>query len=376
MLITINTHCRCWVYDVMPRAPEKLKAPCPCFVCNGGLRQLRTVRLHASYEAADRVIIDETSVFPINIEQGREMDWGEADDLQDDNGHPRLRRITQDTIDLLHAYDTYFAKEDEMDAALWPDDANAPTLGMLITMHLDWISTFRVSDVSAGHVWATIRSLLGTGSPDGPLATCTYARILKFVDIHKLETVEKIPVCPCGKVIYHDFTDPKLQEIYPHSAASTREGCAICGLSKFVPGTMVPRKVVYYISPETWLRDLYQRADLAPLLRNDVDPATFSEGSLRRSEGYRQKVTDNPHMSSDPRHAPLVGHADGGPYFKDLKAGGAWFFILRHACLPDAILLDQSLAHMPLIIPSTHWEDALLPGSKTERDGLFRKKKG
>ena len=195
------------------------------------------------------------------------------------------------------------------------------------------------------------------------------------MDIHKLESVEKIPVCPCGLVIYHDFVDPQLQEIYPHSS-SERTGCAKCGLSKCVPGTAIPRKVVYYISPEIWLRDLYQRADLAPLLRNDVDPATFSEGSLRRSEGYKHKVTDNPHMYSDHRHAPLVGHADGGPYFKDLKAGGAWFFILRHACLPDEILLDQSLAHMPLIIPSTHWQDDFLPGSKTERDGKFHKHKG
>jgi hypothetical protein len=354
------------------------KQPCPCFICNGQMRQKRTVATHAHYEAAARIQIDSTSVFPIDIEMGRDIDWDDTDDYRDDQGRPRLRRITSDTRDLLQAYDLYFAKEDDMDKVLWEEDDNAPTLGILITMHLDWISTFRVSDVSAGHVWATMRSLLnGSGDPGNPLAGTTYTRILKFVAKHKLNTVEKIPVCPCGEVIYYDFTDPQILEIYKYCSATERDSCARCGLTKCVPGTQVPRQVIYYISPEVWLKDLYQRGDLAHLLRNDVDPATFSTGSVRRSEGYRQKVTDNPRMNSDPRHAPIVGHADGGPYFKDLNGGGAWFFILRHACLPEAILLDQSLAHMPLIIPNARWEDNEIEDSPTkERDGIYVKKQG
>jgi hypothetical protein len=313
-------------------------------------------------------------VFPIDIENGREIDW-EA--LDDGDGQPRLRRVTQDTRDLLEPYDVYFAKEDMLDQALWPDDVEAPTLGLLITMHLDWISTFRVSDVSAGHVWATIRSLLNGTESASPLSTTTYSRILRFVKQHKLETIEKIPVCPCGEVIYHDFCNAELLKINNFCSATDRAGCAICGLSKYIPGTQVPRKVIYYISPEVWLRDLYQRSDLAVMLRNDEDPASFSKGSLRRSEGYKKKVTDNSRMNADPRHAPLVGYADGGPYFKDLKGGGAWFFILRHACLPEAIALDQSLAHMTLIIPSEHWEDTPIPKTNTgETDGIFIKKRG
>jgi hypothetical protein len=113
---------------------------------------------------------------------------------------------------------------------------------------------------------------------------------------------------------------------------------------------------VYYISPEIWLRDLYQRADIAEVLDNSLDPATFPQGSLRRSAGWRQKVTDNPLMNADRRHAPLVGMADGAPYYKDKGCGTGWFFILRHAGLPEALLLDQTLAHLTLFISSEHFE--------------------
>ena len=145
-----------------------------------------------------------------------------------------------------------------------------------------------------------------------------------------------------------------------------RTGCGICGVSKNIPNTDKPRKVIYYISPEIWLRDLFQRSDVSTELRNDTDPATFATGSVRRSAGWASKVTNNPHMSCDPRHAPIVGHADGGPYFQGGEGAGAWFFILRHASLPEPLLLDQSLAHMPILISNEHWED-------TAGDGVFKK---
>jgi hypothetical protein len=335
---------------------------------------MRTVRRHKNKARLDQFIIDETGVFPIDIQNGREMEGQEV--AHGETGLP-LRRITRDTLNLLRAYDLYFANEDNLGKPLWENDEDAPTLGLLITMHLDWIATFRVSDVSAGHVWASIRSLLHGRDNNNPLELTPYSRILRFVDKHKLETVEKIPVCPCGDVIYYDFADEDLQSIYKFCSASERDYCVLCTLSKCVPGTNVPRKIVYYISPEVWMRDLYQRSDIACHLRNDIDSATFAEGSLQRSEGWKNKVTDNPKMNSDPRHAPVVGHADGGPYFKDQQGGGAWFFILRHACLPESIMLDQSLAHMPLLIPAEHWEDRPIKDSKTgERDGIFYRKKG
>ena len=189
----------------MPYALSKIA--CGCFVCGGKLVQRRTQARHAHRTTRDNVTIDRTSVYPVEFAPERGED-----------GVPTrgLRRITEETRALLNAYDVYFAKEDNLGEKLWSDDDIAPSLGLLITMHLDWISTFRVSDVSAGHVWGTIRSLLSEQDEDhdGPLAHTTYGRILAFVDKHKLETVEKIPVCPCGKVIYYDFKSKELQKVY------------------------------------------------------------------------------------------------------------------------------------------------------------------
>jgi hypothetical protein len=229
-------------------------------------------------------------------------------------------------------------------------------------MHLDWLSTFRISDVAAGHMWSILRSLLPASRVPGVVRRTTFTRIQAFVTKHRLDTVEKIPCCPCGKTIYHDFKNQELRDLYPTSD-TRRMGCALCTLSKFLPNTKTPRKVVYFISPEVWLRDLYQRKDIASVLDNSTDPASFAPGSLRRSEGWKRKVMDNPKMNSDHRHAPLVGMADGAPYFKDRNAGSGWFFLLRHGGFPDELVLDPTLAHLTLFISSEHYEmDKKHPG--------------
>jgi hypothetical protein len=237
----------------------------------------------------------------------------------------------------------------------YQDSEDAPSLGLLITMHLDWLATFRVSDVAAGHMWSVLRSLIPSENVHPVVARTTFSRIKKFVDDHKIRCVSKTPICPCAKTIYHDFHDPELRDLFPF-CNTRRKQCSSCGLSKYIPNTSLPRKVVYYLSPEDWLRDLYQRADIAAALDNSLDPKNFPKGSLRRSEGWRQKITDNPMMNCDRRHAPLVGMADGAPYFKDRNAGSGWFFLLRHAGLPEELLVDQTLAHMTLFISSEHYE--------------------
>lgn len=49
------------------------------------------------------------------------------------------------------------------------------------------------------------------------------------------------------------------------------------------------------------------------------------EGHVTRSRGFRQKVTENPHMDSDNRNLALVGTTDGVPFFDD-QIRGCWPF--------------------------------------------------
>ena len=118
-----------------------------------------------------------------------------------------------------------------------------------------------------------------------------------------------------------------------------------------------------------WLADLYRRPDLVPHMRNDIDPATSPSGSLRRSEGYRNKVFNNDVMNSDPhgRHAPLILCADGTPLFKDKNALSAIFGVLIHAGLPQSLCKEQGLTHLSIIIPSFEWT--------VDDNGVFQKLK-
>jgi hypothetical protein len=234
------------------------------------------------------------------------------------------------------------------------DADDAPSVGLLITMHLDWTSTFRVTEVASAHMWATIQSLVHTPGRDDQVAQIRFERIKKFVKDYMLDKVVKIPVCPCGETIYYDFQSAKLRKLYPY-CESRRTQCTLCGETKCVPKSKTPRKTVYFISPEYWLRDLYQRKDMARVLANDVNPEDTPVGSIHRSEGYKTKVTDNDVMNEDSRNAALVGYADGGPFYKDKNAGSGWFFMLRHTGLPPELLLEPSLAHMPLFIGNHHY---------------------
>lgn len=117
--------------------------------------------------------------------------------------------------------------------------------------------------------------------------------------------------------------------------------------------------IIYHddIRARFWLADLYLRPDLVRYLRNDLDPSTLSEGSLERSEGYRDKVTQNDVMNSDPhgRHTPLKFCCDGTPLHKDKNAGSCVFGLLTHACLDARLSKETSFTHLSTMLPSFEW---------------------
>jgi hypothetical protein len=75
------------------------------------------------------------------------------------------------------------------------------------------------------------------------------------------------------------------------------------------------------------------------------------------SQGYRDKVIENENFSE--WDAPLIGMADGAPFFQHDKSAGCWFFLLRHAALPEELAGSKDLSHLCIALPSWyHYEDA------------------
>ena len=113
-----------------------------------------------------------------------------------------------------------------------------------------------------------------------------------------------------------------------------------------------------------WLRSLYTRPDLIPYLNNNRPEmrSPAKRGSLFLSQGYRDKVIENDDLSD--LDAPLIGAADGAPFFSHDKSAGAWFFLLRHAALPEELATQKDLSHLCIALPAWHqYEDTEAEGS-------------
>jgi hypothetical protein len=90
---------------------------------------------------------------------------------------------------------------------------------------------------------------------------------------------------------------------------------------------------------------LYARVDLVPFLRNDLPPESFPPGHMRRSNGWKYKVTENPNINTDGRHLAVTGACDGVPLFKDKNALSGWPFLLR-PCIADGLSTEPAYSHL------------------------------
>ena len=93
------------------------KIPCPCFMCMGRMRQVRTVKRHAQFQRFEDTEIDTSTVFPAQLPDANDV---QALFINGDGARVQgLRRISEDTRNLLDAYDQYFTSQDELDTTLW-----------------------------------------------------------------------------------------------------------------------------------------------------------------------------------------------------------------------------------------------------------------
>jgi hypothetical protein len=104
-----------------------------------------------------------------------------------------------------------------------------------------------------------------------------------------------------------------------------------------------------------WVQSLFRREELAVHLAKDRDDPSVPSGHVLRSRGYKQKVTDNPHINQDRRNIALAGTTDGVPFFDDQRRG-AWPFLLRCVDLPDGLSMNTANVHLHLLSGNEYFE--------------------
>lgn len=136
--------------------------------------------------------------------------------------------------------------------------------------------------------------------------------------------------------------------------------CPVCGLDRHVvdprDGKTRARKYFFFFPLSNFVRSLYGREDLVPFLHQDNDSPPPPESSIRRSRGWKEKVTDNDHISGDKRNLALIGTTDGVPLFDD-QHRGAWPFIQRVANLPDSLSMNVHNIHLHALSANEYWEE-------------------
>jgi hypothetical protein len=111
-------------------------------------------------------------------------------------------------------------------------------------------------------------------------------------------------------------------------------------------------KQFYYQPVQHWLQDMFRVPDNAQHLAND---GGGPPGSVRKSNGYKRKVLDNPGMNQDHRNQGLIATADNIPCGKNKNSSRGVCPCMVRTTMKDALGLNVVNAHMFALVPDQHW---------------------
>jgi hypothetical protein len=111
---------------------------------------------------------------------------------------------------------------------------------------------------------------------------------------------------------------------------------------------------VHFFPAKFWVKGQFRQADLADMMASppEFDPP----GGVRRSRGWRAKMTRDPTMAGG---VGMMGSDDGVPYF---GAGGGqhagqrsgWPFLLQNVTLPAAVAQSPQNLHLHALVPAEY----------------------
>lgn len=227
-------------------------------------------------------------------------------------------------------------------------DLEFPSLGEVLIQVFDFVAKHTATISASSDLWDMIRSII---PPNSNMKT--WSTVKSLIETHRMETMRVVPVCVNMCVAFTNAESPELQGDEFQNANATV--CPVCKEPKYLADGVSARRVFYHLPFKFWLQDLYSKPDLVAMLANDIHPEHYPKGHVRRSDGYRQKVTDNTKMNRDRRNQALSLSADGMPYFKDMNAMSGWVVSLVNECLAKSNLgHNPAFMHMTALIPNEY----------------------
>lgn len=352
--------------------PRNYKQPnwryiaCHCFTrgCNG---KLITVPWHRQHQEADaahiqrrdrvRVLSRQQSQRALNVpvpsiddlaQEDHEDVEHNADNEDDDDGDEDASDETERSA--------YVDGNPIFDFPNWEVPLNGvagKTVGHSVYRFLDWATRHKANGVTAKGAWEFGHYM--RTSEDGPTLP-KYSQIEKMIKKHREETTIRIDCCINMCIAYWNPTHSALQTYATMNAH--RSICPKCDEPRWIidPRTnkKVARRFFFYLPFKYWLQDLFAKADLVPAMANDIDPQSYPDGHVRRSDGWRKKVIENENIYSDRRHKALSLAADGVPYFDENGSASGWPIVLIDETLPDGLSRKTEYAHMVALVPSSY----------------------
>jgi hypothetical protein len=243
---------------------------------------------------------------------------------------------------------------------------------------IDWMGVNKATWTSAAGVWDMLHSLV-PDEANFPVFSHVKGVLIQYM----AGRVEIISICVNNCMAFYDCTSSGYSA--DEWQTESEDFCSICGEDRWLredinalPGT--PRKVInsspalhaytsdvtscdiwfdihltpqvmYYLPVKHFVRDLYAQADLVPHMGVSVGNAP--PGSVKRSRGWAQKVTNNPVLTGR-RDLAFIAQSDGVPYFKDKTCRSGTVATLRVANLPEAMGKQNRNTHLAAVMPSVY----------------------
>ena len=197
------------------------------------------------------------------------------------------------------------ADEGDEDTEPDPFAGEEQEVATLCALMFDWMGMTKATWVSAEEVWAMLAVVCkNTSAP-------VFGKVKQLCKDYLNRRMERVDMCRHGHVAYIDCTHPLLQGAEYQNARKTKCPVKQCGAPRYLPprrlasGRWAPPKAVkqfYYQPVQPWTQDLFRIPDYAQHLAND---GGGPPGSVRKSNGYKRKVLDNPVMNQDHRNQEL-----------------------------------------------------------------------